>query len=330
VDTVTPPFPVRTTVREDLIAAALSCWLFAGVYADFWAHKNLAPAASIATPWHAVLYTGLAATSAWILHLVDRRDGRSWRTGIPVGYASLVVGVALAFAAAAFDLTWHAVFGFEQGLDALLSPAHLLLFTGFTLVVMGPVRSTARRTRGRRHPATVLAPATIGLTLASSLWMLDVGYLSLFQNDLPRVAEEPVGVARALVTTTILTAAIVLVVRRWDPPFGLLTILTGGVVLAVGITDEFHTPRAIVAGLATGIALDLAAQLLRERLRLRGVRLAFAGIASLGFAATWLTVYAARSTQGWHVSSLAGSVTLCGLSGLALAALMQPREHDVA
>jgi hypothetical protein len=318
---------VRTTPAEDRVTTLFVTWLFIGVFADFWAHKNLAPAETIITPWHAVLYSGFAATAAWILHLIDRRDGRGWRQGTPVGYSGALVGIVLTAAAAVTDLTWHTVFGAEQGIDALVSPPHLTLFTGFTLIAMAPVASVAHRP-GRVRSASELAPAIAGVTFVTSLWMLVVRFLALFQNDLAPVSQEPTGVARMVVTTTLLTAAIVYVVRRWDPPLGAMGSLTLGVVLAVGVTDEFHAARAILAGVAAAVAIEVLFLGVRPRLHERMVRVAVAGASAAVLAATWLAAYALQSDQGWHPASLAGSVTLCGLAGVAVAELMQPRAHE--
>src|SRR5690606_2880921 len=40
-----------------------------------------------------------------------------------------------------FDLGWHEVFGFEANIEALISPAHLLLAVSAFLFVSGPLRS---------------------------------------------------------------------------------------------------------------------------------------------------------------------------------------------
>jgi hypothetical protein len=175
-----------------------------------------------------------------------------------------------------------------------------------------------------------LLPAILGLTYAASLWMLVVRFLSLFQSGLAPVARQPTGVARMVVTTLLIATTVVYLIRRWDPPIGAVAIVTMGIVLAVAITDEIHTPRAVLAGLSTGLLLEVLARILHMRMGERWIRVAFAAVTSAAFAGAWLAIYAVRSQQGWHPASLFGSVTLCGLAGLGIAELMQPRPHEIA
>ena len=62
------------------------------------------------------------------------------------------------------DMVWHIVFGFEVSVEALLSPTHLLLALGGTLIVTGPVRAAWQRTRSGGWSS--LLPALIALALA--------------------------------------------------------------------------------------------------------------------------------------------------------------------
>ncbi len=62
-------------------------------------------------------------------------------------------GAAVFLIGGALDLLWHTLFGIERGVDALLSPTHLLLATGGILIVTGPLRAAWRRT----PPGSILA-----------------------------------------------------------------------------------------------------------------------------------------------------------------------------
>lgn len=45
-----------------LVTVLLATWLIGGVFVDGWAHNNLAKLETFFTPWHALLYSGFAAT----------------------------------------------------------------------------------------------------------------------------------------------------------------------------------------------------------------------------------------------------------------------------
>jgi hypothetical protein len=116
---------------------ATSAWLVGGIYLDGWAH-NHGKVDSFFTPWHAVLYSGYAASAAVLVASV-RLEARRLRA--PRGYGLAVLGVVIFGLAGALDMLWHIVFGVEVNVSALLSPTHLLLATGATLIVLGPLRA---------------------------------------------------------------------------------------------------------------------------------------------------------------------------------------------
>ena len=63
-----------TSPREDAVTAFLGALLVGGVLTDAWAHTNrLSTLENFFTPWHAMLYTGFAATAAWTVWLAYRR-----------------------------------------------------------------------------------------------------------------------------------------------------------------------------------------------------------------------------------------------------------------
>lgn len=56
------------------------------------------------------------------------------------------MGVHLFFCGGVADLIWHTLFGFETGVEVLLSPPHLLLFLSAMFLVSGPFGAAWRRT----------------------------------------------------------------------------------------------------------------------------------------------------------------------------------------
>jgi Tol biopolymer transport system component len=133
-----------------------SAWLVVGIYLDGWAH-NHAKVDSFFTPWHAVLYSGYAANAAVLFASVRFERGR---LRAPRGYGLAVLGAVIFGVAGVLDMLWHIAFGVEVNVSALLSPSHLLLATGATLMVLGPLRAAWSSDRPAWAP--VLASATFG------------------------------------------------------------------------------------------------------------------------------------------------------------------------
>jgi hypothetical protein len=61
-----PPASARTNA----VTAALAVWFTVGLFLDAYAHANLPGLGTFFTPWHAVLYSGFAATADWVLWTV--------------------------------------------------------------------------------------------------------------------------------------------------------------------------------------------------------------------------------------------------------------------
>jgi hypothetical protein len=119
-----------------------SLLLVLGLYLDGWNHINLLDdgLGPFLTPWHGVLYLGFAVTAGWILTRHQRRGAWSLQA-VPPGYRLALVGMGLAMVALAGDAVWHTLYGEEQGLARLISPFHLVLFTGACLLVSSALRA---------------------------------------------------------------------------------------------------------------------------------------------------------------------------------------------
>lgn len=253
-----------STGREDLAVAALGTWLVLGVFLDGWAHLNRASLETFFTPWHAVLYSGAAASFATVL-LAARRHG-----GVPPGYAGAALGAPLFLAAGAGDFGWHTVFGLEVGLDALLSPTHLVLLASGLLLLLTPWWSDLHRAHS--GPDRASWPAVLSLALATSLGAFFLLYTSAFTTGfaaepLARVpegapgheaAELPAaaGLAAYLVSTLVVLVPLLLVSRRGRVPAGSATVLLVLVTTLSSAVVQFRQPLLPVAALGAGLALD--------------------------------------------------------------------------
>ena len=160
----------HASTRFDWAMAILSTVLVGGFYLDLWAHAHGRTDNTFFTPWHAVLYSMLAAVGAFLSVTAWRRwhRGAPWWESLPAGYGLSLVGVALFALGGGADLIWHVLFGVEFSVDALLSPTHLVLACAGVLIVTGSLRSAWRDpARGTRQwPARIPAVLSLGLVLS--------------------------------------------------------------------------------------------------------------------------------------------------------------------
>lgn len=138
-------------IAFDRVFIALATWLMVGFGLDLWAHHHVATLETFFTPWHAVLYSGFLTIAALLVAalLRNRLSGAAWNRALPKGYELSLVGVGLFAAGGLGDAIWHQLFGIERGLEAALSPSHLVLFFSAGLIVSGPLRAAWARGESR-------------------------------------------------------------------------------------------------------------------------------------------------------------------------------------
>jgi hypothetical protein len=319
----------RLTGREDLLTVLFSAWLIGGIFVDGWAHNNEKPE-TFFTPWHGLFYSGFLATAAWMLSRY-RRHGV-----IPIGYGWGFVGLGLFGAGGVGDMVWHMAFGVEVDLEALLSPTHLVLFVAGILIVSSPLRAAWADAGQRSLPL----PALLSMTIVTATVAFFHMHLSPFLTN--AMQAEPYEFARSLgrggdwlndelqlegfsailITTVILMAPTLLLLRRWRLPAGSLTLLFTVVVVMDCALLGFEMPETILAGVLAGAAGDLLARTLQP------IRSPATVLRIIGFAVPvvlWLTyfaVLAAFYSVGWSVELWSGITVMSGLAGLGLATLM--------
>ena len=250
-----------TSRRHDSVAVVLGIWLVGGVFLDGWAHLNRTALETFFTPWHAVLYTGAAASFGY-LALLTRSAG-----GVPPGYGWALLGAPVFLLGGTADFLWHQAFGIEVGIDALLSPTHLVLLASGLAVLSAPWRASSGRD-------VLTAPAVLSLALTTALSAFFLLYVSVFTNTLPsesltripegapghEEAELPAvaGLASYLLTTLLLVVPLVLLLRRRHVPRGSATVIVMTVVTLSTLVADVRQPWAPVAAVLTGVLLDFA------------------------------------------------------------------------
>jgi hypothetical protein len=330
-----------TNPVEDLVSALLGAWLIAGFFLDTWAHLHVGQIESVITPWHAVLYSGYLALTLWTLELVRRRHvpGSPWASAVPIGYGVGLIGLVVFAIGGAADLIGHVLFGFEKSLGAWIAPFHLLVFTGIGLAALSPFRAAWARPDRGGGSLDWFVPAVLPLALTTALVCQVMGFLTLFQSSLPTLSRaelvraQVVGLSYAtvqsaalgqiFVTGLFLTGPVLLILRRWRPPNGTMTILFGVIAGLLGIVHNFAPKGPLVAAVLTGVAADGLVRILRPTDRAWGHRVIAMAVPGV-LASLYLAALAARKPLPWEGNVLGGAILIAMIGGLALSALIRP------
>jgi hypothetical protein len=326
-------------MRFDWIASVLSLVFLGGLYLDGWAHTHGRVDDTFFTPWHAVLYSGFFAMAVFLLGHVAWRvtRGAALRAALPDGYALSLAGVALWLLGGPFDLAWHSVFGFEASVEALLSPAHTLLALGVALMTSGPLRAALRRPRGRwRDELPMLLSLTCVIANFTFFTQIAHPLANLWAARRGGADVTELGIVSMQLTTVILIAPLLMLLRQDRLPAGALTIVVGLDSLAVGFLLD-HGPYPVVPalGMVTGAVIgDLVRATLRpsptRAAAFRWFALAAPTLIHAGyFAALALTSGIAYTPHLWM-----GVIVFAGLIGWLLSYLVLPprsaTEHRTA
>lgn len=312
----------RTTPHEDLVTVISGTWLIIGLFLDGYAHQHLvASGESFVTPWHAVFYAGFVATASWIALLIHRRPDQRLRERVPAGYWPAVLGL-FGFAIGGIgDGLWHSFFGVEVGIDALLSPTHLLLMASLLAIVTAPYRAAVSGSVATRQ-GLPLVSLGIGAALVAFfinfVWGLgDEGFVHAYVPATGEGEREVVGGVASAMVTTMFFATLVLFVRKLGrPPFPTFTLLFGLISLAVHIAFEEEW-IGVAAAFVAGLILDGMAPRVRQ-----GGRLAV--VLAVAIAALWLVYFglaAITGRVGWPIEIWLGSTILCALATSGLVAV---------
>ncbi|GAA0466991.1 hypothetical protein Aca07nite_71680 [Actinoplanes capillaceus] len=312
---------------RDVIAAGLGLLMVSGVYLDGWAHLNQPTLETFFTPWHAILYSAFALLAGFIVSLAVRRGGRGgWQWLPPNGYGLAGPGVVVFLAGGVGDMMWHEVFGVEVAIDALVSPTHLVLLVGATLMITAPMRAVGDDdswTAGLATALSVSAAAAAGFFLSYLSVFADAAAatpLTLVAEGAPghREGELPatVGLGAYIVSTVVIIVA-VLSVRRLRPVLPAGTVVAS--VAAVAVLGAMLTGfRFVVPALAATVAAVLVEVSRRWWPRRWDAWLVVAVLLPPAIWAAQLTGLTATTGLRWPAELWAGIVVLSTLAGGAL------------
>jgi hypothetical protein len=314
--------------RADWGLVALCSWIVGGGYLDVWAHSHLRLFESFLTPWHAVLYSGMLATTAYLVLLRRSRLARGQAWDWASGYGLSLTGCALFAASGALDGAWHTIFGVETGVNGLISPPHVLLTVSTGLIVSGPLRvAWSARAGAASWPAVLSAALTLSV----------LTYLTQFDHPLSnlwaaggappavlglRNREMQLGLLGVLVQAGLLVGTGLLLLAHLRLPVGSLTVIAGVNGFLVTAVDHIG-PLALLAA-----TMGLLGDLLRRGLRAAPAsRRRFLTFAALWPAAAYTAYFAALvATRGvwWPTHVWTGAILLAAAEGWLIGLLVLP------
>ncbi|MGH2522968.1 MAG: hypothetical protein ACRDH2_10745 [Anaerolineales bacterium] len=332
------------SLRFDLAAALLACWFVLGLYLDGWAHNNLPGRfETFFTPWHGVLYSGyLASTLFLFFHQAhNQRRGHAFIRALPQGYWLSLVGVMLFGLGGAFDLLWHNVFGFEEDVQALLSPAHLLLATSGVLFSLGPLRAAWRRPEAETKPGWAgLLPAWLSICLLLSVFTFFTQYshflgatnILVVRPARDQFLRDAYGVASVFYPAAFSLGLILFALRRWALPPGSLTLLLGSnslLMFWMSYPYLYRAPWLVLSALVASLLGDGLLWLLKPSAeRVITVRL-FSFLLPIILFGLYFVMMILTSGTWWVVHMWLGVTFQAGVIGLLISYLVfPPRVSD--
>jgi hypothetical protein len=315
---------------KHLITMLMGMWLIVGIFIDGFAH-NHGVVESFFTPWHAILYSGYVACAVWIFILTYQnklKEGHaSWVAAIPTGYKLGATGVAVFFFGGIGDMIWHIVFGIEKGIDALLSPTHLLLLTGGLLILTSPYRAVALSEHNETPTFRQLLPALASIALTFSVMAFFLMYAWSFRDPL-WMARDYDAISRAivdfLITTMLLMVPVMFTLRRWRLPFGTVTFFFAFEAVLMGILDGLQDIGTIAVLVISGIVADLLFRLIKD---INPSAWQYRAVFFFVPVLIWSLYFAGLGIYGlqtWAPELWGGAIFLCGLCSLGLNIVATP------
>ena len=318
--------------RFTWIFVLLCCWLMAGAYLDSWHHHSLTrPETNFLTPFHAVLYSGMAAIGIFLGINVWRNYRRhgTWADLLPDGYGLSLLGTVLFGLGGVLDLLWHARFGIELSVAALFSPPHLFLMLTGGLIVSGPLRAAMRRGSHRATWPAVISGA-LTLSMLTFFFQFDHPFIDRWAAGVavdprgPYWMEEELGMIGLVIYAAAVVGLLVILLRRFELPTGALTvILTINALLVSTVAN--HTELVLVA-LMGGAAGDLLLHVLRPSPARPKSFHAFMFAAPAALTVAYFVVLGSTTGVWWEPTIWTGAVPVTGMVGWLVSFIALPGE----
>ncbi len=319
-------------------ALALAVWVRAGSIVDINAHNHGIVDESFFTPFHLLMYSGVAANGLFYLLVQFRNVGRGHRLlqALPREYLLSFAGVLLFGLGGVFDFIWHELFGVETSIDALVSPSHLLLFFSAVLFMSGPLRSYLAGDRTGRGWAELFPPLVSALlvlttgtliTLFANVWT-QLDYYVAAPGNVTLFAAETITVAGVLIPVVLMTGVLLYLRARMVLPFGAVTlIMVANALIMLYIRWQWTGAHVVVllAPLIGGLAGDgLLARSTGSSSLVMLRRFAFLVPFLMVF--SLFVILQSSATIWWNTHMWSGVSLLTGGLGLGMSALLPQGE----
>jgi len=310
----------------------------AGAYIDGFAHIHLnSELETFFTLWHAVFYLGIFLTGGLLLGylFLNYKKGYPLRFALPKEYLFSFAGVAIALVGGVGDFLWHQTFGIEEGIEALLSPTHLLLAIGGAMAVAGPLYAIWYRPKS--YPIDAL-PTILSATYFLSVITFMLQFLHplnlpwmaesfLAKNPLPLDFAAMLGVANILFFTILFVSFILSTVRHWLFPFGSFLVIFSLNAAAMTLMRADYYYFIITAAVA-GLAIDFLYLFLikQPRRKMSHIHL-FCFLAPVAFFSVYILTILLTDKIIWSVHMWTGSIVISGIVGYLMSYLVIPSEN---
>ena len=339
--------PAKATRREGYpeltpaftwVTLFLGIWGFLGSVVDINAHNHGFVDESFLTPFHFLMYSGVAANGLFYVIMQYRNVGRghSLMKALPREYLLSFVGVLVFGIGGVFDLFWHEIFGFEAGVDALVSPSHLVLLVGGMLFISGPLRSFLSQGRSEGSWSELFPP------IASALQLFTIGTLfTLYTNVwtqldryvVPEVildSQRPLHaytVAGVLIPAALMVGTLLFLRQRMVLPFGAVTfILLVNALIMLYVRWQWNNVHLVVllAPLLAGLPGDWLLTRSPGNLRIVDLR-RFAFLVPFVYMISLFVILQLNAGGIWWTEHMwLGVSFMAGAVGLGMSALLTP------
>lgn len=323
----------------DWIIAISSCVNVFGLFLDGWAHNHGFVDDSFFTPWHAVLYGAIlfAGFALILAHFRNVSRGYHWRRALPAGYGLSLFGFFIFILGGVGDMVWHETFGFEEDLEALLSPSHLFLALAGLLIITGPIR--ALWPRQTDHNWRELLPAILTFTCITSIFTFFTTFAAVTSELIALAGPRPeshtlvdiYGIVALVVQPGLLLAVVLFMKRRWQLPFGAITLLFVvnsllNTWMHIKYSEDFIlVSGAAAAGLLADYLFSGAKPATIARLRLASFLVPFVySLAALFIAHILGSTVWADTGLWWEIHMWLGVPVLAGAAGYGISMLFRP------
>jgi len=325
-----------STPAFDWIYLILILLVEVGFALDAWSHGTYGPDQSVLSEYHLLMYGAVAVLSAYLTYIGANqlRQGASWRNALPAGFGIGYVGLLAFGISGVVDLIGHALFGFEAGVEARMSPSHLGLFVGLTLLRLAlPLAAGARQRAGIPQRWFDYLPSVISISLLFQL-------LTMLLPDTPMNGQGrewsmqaargvgdflayDAGLSSILILTITYIGLLVGVLRKVRLPVGSLTLFSILPPLLDSLqgSDLQYLPVWSAAGIAGDLLLLLGARWIKNEvwtLRLLGL------VVPLVLWGTYFTLLILTNAGGgvwWSGYIWTGTVVQAAATGFMIAVL---------